>query len=53
MIPQFGPFSFSFGVPDAIDIVATSVLIYYLLLLIRGTRAVQKSLTALAQYSSS
>jgi diadenylate cyclase len=41
MIPHLGPFSFSFGVPDAIDIVATSVLIYYLLLLIRGTRAVQ------------
>ncbi|HEY5350387.1 MAG TPA: diadenylate cyclase CdaA [Candidatus Lustribacter sp.] len=41
MIPQLGPFSFSFGIPDAIDIVATSVLIYYLLLLIRGTRAVQ------------
>lgn len=32
---------FSFGISDAIDIVATSVLIYYLLLLIRGTRAVQ------------
>ena len=41
MIPHLWPFSFSFGVPDAIDIVATSVLIYYLLLLIRGTRAVQ------------
>ena len=41
MIPYLGPFSFSFGIPDAIDIVATSVLIYYLLLLIRGTRAVQ------------
>jgi len=41
MIPHLGPFSFSFGIPDAIDIVATSVLIYYLLLLIRGTRAVQ------------
>jgi len=41
VIPHFGAFSFSFGVPDAIDIVATSVLIYYLLLLIRGTRAVQ------------
>ncbi len=36
-----GTASFSFGVSDAIDIVATSVLIYYLLLLIRGTRAVQ------------
>lgn len=32
---------FSFGVSDAIDIIATSVLTYYLLLLIRGTRAVQ------------
>ena len=41
MIPYLAPFSFSFGIPDAIDIVATSVLIYYLLLLIRGTRAVQ------------
>jgi diadenylate cyclase len=30
-----------FGPTDAIDILATSVLIYYLLLLIRGTRAVQ------------
>lgn len=30
-----------FGVSDLVDIVATSVLIYYLLLLIRGTRAVQ------------
>ncbi|MEA2664231.1 MAG: diadenylate cyclase [Candidatus Eremiobacteraeota bacterium] len=30
-----------FGVTDAVDILATSVLIYYLLLLIRGTRAVQ------------
>ena len=38
---QFGPIPFSFGVADAIDILATSVLIYYLLLLIRGTRAVQ------------
>ena len=36
-----GTASFSFGVSDAIDIFATSVLIYYLLLLIRGTRAVQ------------
>ena len=30
-----------FGITDAIDIVATAVLIYYVLLLIRGTRAVQ------------
>ncbi len=29
------------GVSDLIDIIATSVLIYYVLLLIRGTRAVQ------------
>ncbi|MBV8246581.1 MAG: TIGR00159 family protein [Candidatus Eremiobacteraeota bacterium] len=29
------------GVTDVIDILATSILIYYLLLLIRGTRAVQ------------
>jgi diadenylate cyclase len=29
------------GVTDAIDILATAILIYYLLLLIRGTRAVQ------------
>jgi diadenylate cyclase len=41
VIPHFDPAAFSFGIPDAIDILATSVLIYYLLLLIRGTRAVQ------------
>jgi diadenylate cyclase len=41
MTLQLGSFPFTFGVSDAIDIVATSVLIYYLLLLIRGTRAVQ------------
>ena len=41
MIPHFDPAAFSFGIPDAIDILATSALIYYLLLLIRGTRAVQ------------
>ncbi len=29
------------GVPDIIDVIATSILIYYVLLLIRGTRAVQ------------
>ena len=29
------------GVTDVVDVIATSVLIYYLLLLIRGTRAVQ------------
>ncbi len=33
--------SISFGISDAADIIATSVLVYYLLLLIRGTRAVQ------------
>jgi diadenylate cyclase len=32
---------FAFGVSDAVDIVATTILAYYLLLLIRGTRAVQ------------
>ncbi|HUA09815.1 MAG TPA: diadenylate cyclase CdaA [Candidatus Acidoferrales bacterium] len=32
---------FGIGATDVIDIVATSVLIYYVLLLIRGTRAVQ------------
>jgi diadenylate cyclase len=31
----------SFGVSDLLDIVFTSILVYYLLLLIRGTRAVQ------------
>jgi diadenylate cyclase len=31
----------AFGITDAVDIIATSVLIYYVLLLIRGTRAVQ------------
>ncbi|MGA8534342.1 MAG: diadenylate cyclase CdaA [Candidatus Tumulicola sp.] len=29
------------GITDVVDVIATSVLIYYLLLLIRGTRAVQ------------
>ncbi len=29
------------GITDVLDVIATSVLIYYLLLLIRGTRAVQ------------
>jgi diadenylate cyclase len=33
--------SIHFGVTDAIDILATALLTYYLLLLIRGTRAVQ------------
>jgi diadenylate cyclase len=40
MMPNL-PVPFSFGVADVIDIVATSILAYYLLLLIRGTRAVQ------------
>jgi len=40
MIPNVSV-PFSFGISDAIDIVATSILAYYLLLLIRGTRAVQ------------
>ena len=40
MIPNVAV-PFSFGLSDAIDIVATSILAYYLLLLIRGTRAVQ------------
>lgn len=35
------PLAIHVGITDAIDIVATSILIYYLLLLIRGTRAVQ------------
>ncbi|MBV8491000.1 MAG: TIGR00159 family protein, partial [Candidatus Eremiobacteraeota bacterium] len=29
------------GITDVLDVIATSILIYYLLLLIRGTRAVQ------------
>jgi len=33
-------FSYS-NVTDVLDIIATSVLIYYVMLLIRGTRAVQ------------
>jgi diadenylate cyclase len=31
----------SVGVSDVVDVIATSILIYYVLLLIRGTRAVQ------------
>jgi diadenylate cyclase len=30
-----------FGISDVVDVIATSILIYYVLLLIRGTRAVQ------------
>ena len=40
MIPNL-TVPFSFGLSDAIAIAATSILAYYLLLLIRGTRAVQ------------
>ena len=35
------PIAIHFTITDAIDILATSILTYYLLLLIRGTRAVQ------------
>ncbi len=35
------PVHLNFTITDAIDIIATSILAYYLLLLIRGTRAVQ------------
>ena len=35
------PVHINFTITDAIDILATSILAYYLLLLIRGTRAVQ------------
>jgi len=34
-------FLFSVGPTDLLDVIATSVLVYYVLLLIRGTRAVQ------------
>jgi len=37
-IAEFGQY---LGINDVVDILATSVLIYYVLLLIRGTRAVQ------------
>ena len=39
MLAPFGPITFTFA--DLADIVATSVLVYYLLLLIRDTRAAQ------------
>ena len=39
MLTPFGPITFTFA--DLADIVATSVLVYYLLLLIRDTRAAQ------------
>lgn len=38
---MFSRFFASFGPTDVLDILATSVLIYYVLLIIRGTRAVQ------------
>ena len=37
--PDFG--ALPLGILDAVDVIVTSVLIYYFLLLIRGTRAVQ------------
>jgi diadenylate cyclase len=40
-MPAWMHLSIRFTVTDAIDILATSILTYYLLLLIRGTRAVQ------------
>ncbi len=39
MIPALQNITFTLS--DAVDIIATSILVYYLLLLIRGTRAVQ------------
>lgn len=38
MISSFGRYV---GISDVIDVIATTILIYYVLLLIRGTRAVQ------------
>jgi diadenylate cyclase len=38
---MFSVFGQYIGVSDVIDVIATSILIYYVLLLIRGTRAVQ------------
>jgi diadenylate cyclase len=40
-VSSISAFFANFGISDAVDIIATSVLIYYVLLLIRGTRAVQ------------
>jgi diadenylate cyclase len=37
----FTVWGFSFGLSDVVDILATAILTYYLLLLIRGTRAVR------------
>ena len=41
MPPVFNTLYSYLGITDVLDIIATSVLIYYVLLLIRGTRAVQ------------
>jgi diadenylate cyclase len=38
---MFSAFGRYVGISDVIDVIATSILIYYVLLLIRGTRAVQ------------
>lgn len=38
---MFSVFGQYIGISDVIDVIATSILIYYVLLLIRGTRAVQ------------
>ncbi|MGZ3498784.1 MAG: diadenylate cyclase CdaA [Vulcanimicrobiaceae bacterium] len=40
-MPTLSSLLHTFGFTDALDILATSVLIYYLLIIIRGTRAVQ------------
>ncbi len=41
MMPALNSLSQYVGVSDVVDVIATSILIYYVLLLIRGTRAVQ------------
>ncbi len=41
MIQEFSSLSQYVSVSDVVDVMATSILIYYVLLLIRGTRAVQ------------
>jgi diadenylate cyclase len=38
---MFNMLGYYFGISDVIDVIATTILIYYVLLLIRGTRAVQ------------
>lgn len=40
-MPTLSTLSQYVGVSDVVDVIATSILIYYVLLLIRGTRAVQ------------